>query len=402
LLTVRQTVPNERVFDVRGGAAPIAISGLTISGGNGANGGGGGLCLETAVLLTLSAVEVTGNSTTNGVGGGVLQAVPGSELVILNSTIVNNSTASGFNGGGLDLADGSALIVNSTISGNTAGGTDGGGVEFEVLGDGLTVRNSTIVGNSSTTSGAGLRLDGGAVKLSSTIVAGNAAPIVGDIEGVVEASSDHNLIGNDVGLVGIFNGVNGNLVGTFVTPIDPRLGPLQLNGGHTRTHAPLTGSPALDKGFAPGEVTSDQRGSLFVRTFGAAPDIGALEVQPNPGPTGQAIQAAIQTIGILRSGGAHFSTFAFGDVSGDSVNDIVLALRLRSGRLLFVSFDGNDGHIRGVFQPFTAPVRSDAKVRLLTVDVNPDPGDEIVLVVNSGGPGVPRLSVFTETGRRLL
>jgi CSLREA domain-containing protein len=401
LLTVRQTVANERVFEVSGGGAPILISGLTITGGNGDNGGGGGVMMLGAASLTLSAVEVTGNSSSSS-GGGVLELFPGSDLVVRNSTIANNSTGPGRDGGGVEIADGSALIVNSTISGNTAGGERGGGVKIELLSDGLTIRNSTIVGNSSTGSGAGLSMpDGGTVKLSSTIVAGNGAPIVGDIEGAVQAASDHNLIGNDNGLMGITNGVNGNLVGKFVAPIDPLLGPLQLNGGRTRTHALLAGSPALDKGFAPGEVTSDQRGSLFVRTFGAAPDIGAFEVQPNPGPTAQALQTAVQAIGILQPSGARMAAFAFGDVSGDSINDIVLALRLRNNRPLVVTFDGIDGHIRGVFQPFTAPLRNDSKVRLLTVDVASNPGAEIVLLV-SAAPGVPRLSVFTADGGRVL
>jgi CSLREA domain-containing protein len=287
LLTVRQTVPNERVCDVRPGAgASVSISGLTISGGNGTNGGGGGVRMVGAVDLTLSAVEVTGNSssTLNG-GGGVLQLDTGSVLAIISSSIANNSTGDGLNGGGVRIVNGSALIINSTISGNTAG-ANGGGVSIASSGM-VTIRNSTIWNNravGSTSGGGGIIIGSGAtVKLSSTIVAGNVADFFADdIDNIVQASSDHNLIGDGAGLTGIMNGVNGNLVGTSAAPIDPLLGPLQLNGGHTRTHALLAGSPAIDKGFAPGEVTSDQRGSLFVRTFGAATDIGAFEVQPNP------------------------------------------------------------------------------------------------------------------------
>jgi hypothetical protein len=288
LLTVRQTVPNERVFDVRPGAgASVSISGLAISGGNGTNGGGGGVRMVGGVDLTLSAVEVTGNSSSvlNG-GGGVLQLDTGSLLAVLNSTIANNSTGSDLSGGGVRIINGSAFILNSTISDNTAGGSGGGGI-FVGTSGGVTIRNSTICNNRSVgalSSGGGIKTANAATpKLSSTIVAGNVADFfANDIHGTVQSTSDHNLIGDGTGVMGITNAVNGNLVGTSVAPINPLLGPLQLNGGHTRTHALLAGSPAIDKGFAPGEVASDQRGPAFVRTFGAATDIGAFEVQPPP------------------------------------------------------------------------------------------------------------------------
>ena len=58
------------------------------------------------------------------------------------------------------------------------------------------------------------------------------------------------------GATGIFNGVAGNLVG-----VDPKLGPLQSNGGPTPTMALLPGSPAIDAGSNPLGLTTDQRGS---------------------------------------------------------------------------------------------------------------------------------------------
>ena len=80
------------------------------------------------------------------------------------------------------------------------------------------------------------------------------------------------------------------------------LGPLQDNGGPTFTHAPLTGSPAIDAGKNFTAETMDQRGSGFVRTFddpstanasgGDATDIGAFEVQVEVPPSAYA--ASIQ------------------------------------------------------------------------------------------------------------
>jgi Right handed beta helix region len=403
VLRVKQTVVNERVFDVLPGVgANVAISGLKISGGNGSAGDGAGVFLESAATLTLSAVEITENATTFN-GGGVAQDIPGSVLVIMNSTIANNSVVGVGFGGGIEIFDGSTTIVNSTISGNTAGGTDGGGIRTAPGGDNLTIRNSTITGNSSTANGAGISIAAGpVVTLSSTIVAGNNPAAVGDISGTVQAVSDHNLIGIDTGLTGITNGVNGNLIGTAATPINPLLGPLQLNGGPTRTHTLLAGSPALDKGFDSVGLASDQRGIPFLRLSGVAVDIGALEVQPNPQPTAQALQAAIQAITLVEPSGFRLAAFAIGDVSGDFVSDIVLAFRMRNNKLLIATFDGVDGHIRAVFTPFTNAVPSGARVRLVTVNLNADPALEIGIIVTPAAFGVPHISAFTVTGTQIL
>jgi hypothetical protein len=93
VLTVKQTVANERVFDVQPATgAAVVISGLTITGGNRVS-EGGGVHLLTGAALILSAVEITGN-TSSGDGGGVFQGdLPGSVMTIINSTIANNSAA---------------------------------------------------------------------------------------------------------------------------------------------------------------------------------------------------------------------------------------------------------------------------------------------------------------------
>ena len=62
-------------------------------------------------------------------------------------------------------------------------------------------------------------------------------------------------------------------IGGADAPIDPRLGPLQDNGGPTPTHALLLGSPAIDASSAC--PATDQRG--VTRPQGAGCDIGAFE-----------------------------------------------------------------------------------------------------------------------------
>ncbi len=58
---------------------------------------------------------------------------------------------------------------------------------------------------------------------------------------------------------------------------DPMLGPLQNNGGSTRTLALLEGSPAIDAGSNAFDLEFDQRGDGFPRVIGSAADIGAIE-----------------------------------------------------------------------------------------------------------------------------
>ncbi len=68
----------------------------------------------------------------------------------------------------------------------------------------------------------------------------------------------------------------------------PELGTLAYNGGPTETIALLPGSPAIGAGGvalaidpATGQpLSTDQRGSRFVRVLDGKVDIGAFEVQP--------------------------------------------------------------------------------------------------------------------------
>ena len=86
-------------------------------------------------------------------------------------------------------------------------------------------------------------------------------------------SARFSLIGDGSGS-GITN-TDGNQVGSASEPIAPKLGPLADNGGPTRTHALLQGSPAIDAASTPDCPTTDQRG--VVRPQGAACDIGSYE-----------------------------------------------------------------------------------------------------------------------------
>ena len=114
-----------------------------------------------------------------------------------------------------------------------------------------------------------------------TIVAGNTGTLADPDANGAFTSLGNNLIGDAGAATGFTDGVAGDQVGTVASPIDPKLGPLQDNGGPTWTHGLLKDSPALDAGTNTGTPATDQRGA--VRTVDgdgdgvATADVGAME-----------------------------------------------------------------------------------------------------------------------------
>ena len=165
-------------------------------------------------------------------------------------------------------------LTNSTVSGNSAG--SGGGIvssggEFA---SSVGLLNSTVVRNTATHIGGGIVQAFSGLGLTNSLVAQNTpGPDVISEPSESVVSAFFSLIGDGTG-TGLTN-TNGNQVGSASAPIDPKLGPLADNGGPTRTHALLLGSPAIDAASTPDCPTTDQRGVL--RPQGAACDIGSYE-----------------------------------------------------------------------------------------------------------------------------
>jgi hypothetical protein len=112
---------------------------------------------------------------------------------------------------------------------------------------------------------------------TATLIADNAAATNPDVEGAFTSGGD-----NLIGIVGSATGFGGgDQVGTAGNPIDPKLGPLALNGAETKTHALLvesfSRSPAVDAADCIG-VIQDQRD--VARPVGASCDVGAYEFEP--------------------------------------------------------------------------------------------------------------------------
>ncbi|MGD1899300.1 MAG: CHAT domain-containing protein [Phormidesmis sp.] len=261
----------------RGNAAAVDGGGIHVSEGT--------TTVENSQIVANSArfgggIEVSSNGTAmvtstalienvaSFLGGGA-QIDSGTTFQASNSTFERNQATEG---GGL-FNRGTSEITNSTFSGNLAQ-LIGGAIRSTGSSAVATIRHSTLTANASETAAGGIsNTDSSTVNLQNTIVAGNTSPESSDVRGRF-VDSGNNLIGSSEGSIGFTISA---LVGSAIAPLDPQLAPLGNNGGPTNTHLPLAGSIAIDAGSNASSYTVDQRG--FIRLFGSATDIGAVEVE---------------------------------------------------------------------------------------------------------------------------
>ncbi len=419
------SLDNTSVFgNTQGGiynGGSLSLTGSSVYGNTGGNSGsaynnyaGGGIFNDASgdKIGTLSLINSSVSGNTANFGGGIYT---GGTLRLINSTVSGNTAledGGGIYNAGVDYDAGSAILTNSTISGNTAL-KDGGGIyngEAIYEDNRLTLINSTINNNTADSDGDGTGDGGGVfsyrdssdhVKVNNTIIAGNLDNSTsGDIDPDVRGGlidSGNNLIGNNTGSTAF---TTSTLVGTSASPIDPKLGLLQNNGGATLTQALLAGSPAIDAGknsLVTTGVTTDQRGTQFNRIFNGVVDIGAYEVQTpttNPpvvntdtvvtntndsgaGSLRQAILNANATLGA--------DTITFAGVFTDATPDIIT---LTSGKLTItdditilgtgasnLTISGNN--LSGVFE--ISGTGTDASIDALKIANANDPLDSILL-----------------------
>ncbi len=227
--------------------------------------------VAAGATLNLQDVTITGGNVQLGNGGGILDR--GGTINLTRTTLTGNIASD--DGGGIHVA-GALHAVNTTISGNSAEG--GGGISAAASST-LDITNTTITDNQANTIGGGI-LALSNQSIHNTIVAGNTSLSDADVSGSFTGSS-FNLIGDIGNATGLTDSIDGNQVGSSVSPLDPLLGPLNVSGGLTATHILSTGSPAIDAAdntLAPNE---DQR--QFARPLDAnrddtaTADIGATE-----------------------------------------------------------------------------------------------------------------------------
>lgn len=318
----------DRVMEVRDGVT-LAISDTTVTGGHVAGvdmAAGGGLRGATDSELDLANVTLTDNHAEWG-GGGL--AIYRGAATVTGSTITANS-GDGFGGGGIQSVAGLLTILDTTISDNTTLG-DGGGL---TIGDGgtLLLRGSTVAANDAAGEGGGIWQLRGTLTLETSTLssndaylldetntsAGSALHLIGSVSASILATTVRadttegaiHLHLNDLGTLALGANAVTNSVGaacdtggvtlvsdgynwtsdtscglgdpTDTVGTDPLLGPLEDNGGPTRTHLPQPGSPLLHAipigtaGLCDGTLPTDQRG--VARPQGTACDIGAVEV----------------------------------------------------------------------------------------------------------------------------
>ena len=209
----------------------VAISGLTLSGGDPASGPGGAIYLGKYTHLSVDHTTISGNTTTSSSGGAIGSAFPKyTEISIADSTISNNSSV----GGGGISTFGPLTIDHSTLSGNHATGGAGGAIAFGQKYGPLVVTDAVLTGNTAMNGGGGISSapDTGAGfdygptnnEISDTTLAGNSANVQGGALALYGLASedgsftiDHSTIsgnhatntpsyGGGVGAQGTFNG----------------------------------------------------------------------------------------------------------------------------------------------------------------------------------------------------
>lgn len=270
-------------------ASTISLANVVVTDNSAQTGGGGVYASGGRVSITDSRIQ---NSSAN--FGGGLYTTDAAQTSIRTSTISNNTAR--FSGGGLyttavtDVTastlvnnaahfaggaitnNGALTITNSTVSGNGirtvnpgngTGNGPGGGIYSDSTQD-VRFINVTMANNTAPQSGTTLyNKSATPIRFVNTIIA-NAATDV-SCDGAVQ-SLGHN---TETGVSCQFT-ANGDKSQT-----NPKLGPLQDNGGPTLTHALLQGSPARDVALLSQCPTTDQRGTA--RPQGAGCDQGAYE-----------------------------------------------------------------------------------------------------------------------------
>jgi len=264
-----------RIFRVASNGPGVEIRRMSIRNGNAGSQDGGGIFVDANSGVSLSDVAITENSAAN--GGGVAAG----RTLFMNCVLVSSNTAT-LKGGGIFSNQGffGQRISNSTITNNTA--ATGGAIHSS---GSLLLANNTISSNTATVAATSIFSESGSINVLNTIIGRDAPSAIAALSGSF-TSSGNNIVTDSRNSTGFTNGVNNDQVSEN-NAIDPLLGALANNGGHTDTRALLTGSPAIDAGndcvltdscstLLRGGLSSDARGR-YQRKVGNAVDVGAFE-----------------------------------------------------------------------------------------------------------------------------
>ena len=225
---------------------------------------GGGMYNYVARDMPLSELSFSANTADD--GAGMFNAY---SPYSLDSATFHANTAS--RGGGTYNYYSSFTLTNVTFHANSAS-TGGGIYSYTSQAELVNVTIYTNLGSA----GGGIYNQVSSLSLRNAIVWGNT-PLVSQLAGDVETYLyDYSDIQVGTGYEGL-----GNI------SLNPLLGELADNGGSTRTHALLKGSPAIDAGDPLNCPAQDQRGVPRPQDGTGdgveVCDMGAFEVQLPPG-----------------------------------------------------------------------------------------------------------------------
>lgn len=306
-----------RVFTVTAGT--VSISGVTVTGGNGFDtpggtaGSGGGIS-ESGGTLTLTDSTVTGNKVTGGEGAGI-QA--NGNLSIIRSTVSFNDASTADRAGGIGFAGAGAFeLTNSTVAHNTLGPGGLGAAIYVNSAGSVTFTNDTLDLDPAGASGTVLDLnyENKPTTIANTIVLGGSSGSCSRMP-TTNPSAGGNL--EDQTTCNF-------TTATDHSSADPKLGPLQNNGGPTDTQLPPLGSLAVNAGVDGSCPATDQRG--VPRPQGPHCDIGSVErttpttTTPNVSnvtPTGASLSASVNPVFI---GGTYVYNFGTSTAYGHSTS----------------------------------------------------------------------------------
>lgn len=274
----------DRATSTSEAAGTIRIVNSAFEGNQGlAEGGGAYLYTGTQDNVIIEATSFKDNQVkvlpqgNSGNGGGLVVLSNGLNkgLTLDRTSFVNNSATN--QGGGLWMMGAPTTITNSTFSGNKAILTETpAGNDYNRNGGAMalydaptTISNSTIANNRAGWVAGGILASSSPVTVKNTIFDKNTADNGGNPWNIQQNVNRQLTEGGG----NIQNAAaNNDRVTANSQVIDPKLGPLQDNGGGLLTHSLLAGSPAINAGVA-GAPTIDGRG--FSRD--GQPDIGAFE-----------------------------------------------------------------------------------------------------------------------------
>ena len=138
----------DRVFHLKGHAANLTLTDLTVQGGS-INDNGGGIYVDDAsAQLTATRVIVTGNLADDGAG-----IFNHGTITLTDVVISNNGNAATYEGGGIHNKE-VAILNGVTLSGNRS--DRGGGIHNDNTATSLSLTNVTVSGNTAADTGGGL------------------------------------------------------------------------------------------------------------------------------------------------------------------------------------------------------------------------------------------------------